>query len=143
MIYENSPKDFNPKFEVVSCFLERDKRIALLHRQDNKPEGNTWGAPAGKVKEGENILEAMIREFKEETRLEKDQSHFSYFDKVYVRFQEYDFIYHMFHIELAPEEEVIINYDEHKACRWVTPEDSLKLPLIQDQGSCIKLFYKI
>jgi len=142
-MYEQPPENFNPKFEVVSCFLERGEKMALLHRQDHKAEGNTWGAPAGKIKGNESMLEAMARELKEETGLKKDQSQFSYFSKVYVRFPEYDFVYHMFHLELALEEEIIINYDEHKDHKWITPKDSLKLPLIQDQDSCIKLFYNL
>ena len=54
MIYGSKPKQFNPLFEVVSCFVEHNGEIILLHRQSQKPEGDTWGVPAGKVGEEEN-----------------------------------------------------------------------------------------
>ena len=68
MIYKERPKNFNPKFDVISCFVEYDGEILLLHRQDHKPEGNTWGVPAGKVDKGESLLEAMTREIQEEIK---------------------------------------------------------------------------
>ncbi len=49
MISRNKPENFTPKFEVVSCFVEYNDEILLLLRQDHKPEGNTYGVPAGKI----------------------------------------------------------------------------------------------
>lgn len=49
MLAEIPQKDFKPKFEVVSCFVEHDSKILLLLRQDHKSEPNTYGVPAGKV----------------------------------------------------------------------------------------------
>ena len=87
MIYKERPQNFNPKFEVVSCFVEYNGEILLLHRQDHKPEGNTWGVPAGKVDDGENLLESMVREIKEETGFLLPSSQLSYFEKVFVIFK--------------------------------------------------------
>lgn len=42
MIYKDIPKNFAPKFEAASCFLEVDGRILLVHRQDTKFMGDTW-----------------------------------------------------------------------------------------------------
>ncbi|MEI6118972.1 MAG: hypothetical protein WCP92_07315 [bacterium] len=41
MLYKEKPADFNPKFEVVSCFVEYKNEILLLLRQDHKPQPNT------------------------------------------------------------------------------------------------------
>jgi len=49
MISKHIPENFNPKFEVVSCFVEYEDEILLLRRQDHKPEPNTYGVPAGKI----------------------------------------------------------------------------------------------
>jgi 8-oxo-dGTP diphosphatase len=38
----------------------------LLLRHPQKPQGNTWGAPGGKIETGENPKEAVIREIREE-----------------------------------------------------------------------------
>jgi ADP-ribose pyrophosphatase YjhB (NUDIX family) len=62
MISKNKPENFNPKWEVVSCFVEYKNEILLLLRQDHKLQPNTWGVPAGKVDIGETIRKAMKRE---------------------------------------------------------------------------------
>ncbi len=41
MLYHDKPSDFDIKFEVVGCFIEYNKKILLLHRQDHKSQGNT------------------------------------------------------------------------------------------------------
>lgn len=69
VVFLEKPEVFNPKFEVVSCFVRCDDRILLLHRQDHKPEGNSWGVPAGKVDQDESIHDAMVRELQEEIGL--------------------------------------------------------------------------
>jgi len=42
MSIKDTPENFTPKFEVVSCFVEYKQEILLLQRQDYKPQGNTW-----------------------------------------------------------------------------------------------------
>lgn len=143
MIYKEKPPEYNLKFDVVSCFVEYDGKILLLHRQDNKPQGNMWGAPAGKVDEGEELLETMVREIVEETGLIIPQQKISYFGKFYVKYPEFDFNYHIFSTLLDEQPIVTINRKEHKEHRWMTPEDALKIQLVPDMDACIKEFYKI
>ena len=54
MISRTKLENFNKKFDVVSVFIEHDGEILLLHRQDHKPQGNTWAMPAGKVNNEKN-----------------------------------------------------------------------------------------
>ncbi len=143
MIYKERPQNFNPEFDVVSCFVEHDGEILLLHRQDHKPEGDTWGVPAGKTNAGEKIIEAMIRELREETGLRLPSSRLSYFGKVFVKYPDYDFIYHIYHTKLNQRRKVAINHKEHKNFGWISPENALNKRLIQDLDACIKLFYEI
>lgn len=67
MIHTTRPPDFNPKFEVVSCFVEYKGKFLLLLRQDHKSAPNMYGVPAGKVEEGETVHDTMVRELREET----------------------------------------------------------------------------
>lgn len=145
MIHEKKPEGFNPSFEIVSCFVEFKGRILLLHRQDHKPEGGTWGVPAGKTIDGEEVPDAVLREVEEETGLCLPRGEIKYFKKVYVRYPRYDFVYHIFHSKLDDDvmHRVKINDGEHKSFRWVTPSEALEMPLIGDLDSCIKLFYGI
>jgi len=140
MIFKDKPENFAPKFEVVSCFVEYDNKILLLCRQDHKPEPNTWWVPAGKVDEGETIQQAMEREGQEETQLNLENA--IYIDKLYVRYPDYDFMYHMFHKSFATQPKVTIHPNEHKTYTRETPKQALEMDLIQDLDACIKLFYK-
>ncbi len=140
MFSKDEPKDFTPKFEVVSCFVEYDNNILLLLRQDHKPQGNTYGVPAGKIDVGETARQAMVREGKEETGIMLDN--ITYIDKFYVRYPDYDFIYHIFHKIFDTQPNVTIHPNEHKAYIRKTPKEALELNLIRDMDECIKLFYK-
>ena len=143
MIHREIPENFSPRFEVVSCFIEVDGQILFLHRQDEKSEGNKWGIPAGKIDDGEEAIGAMVREIQEETGLLIPSEQIMYFDKVFVRYPDYDFVYHMFHTRLDSQPEVAINEREHKDSCWVTPQDALTMDLVLDEDACIKLFYNI
>ena len=141
MIFKEATENFNPKFEVVGCFVENNGAILLLHRQDHKPEGGTWGVPAGKVDDGEEVSEAMARELQEETGIVLPSSELAYFTPVFARYDEYDFIFHIFHTTLDERECVCVQDSEHKEFRWVSPRHALEIPLIHDLGACIKLYY--
>jgi 8-oxo-dGTP pyrophosphatase MutT (NUDIX family) len=140
MIFREKPEGFISRFDVVSCFLERDGKILLLLRQDHKPQGNTWGVPAGKVDEGESKEDSIRREIIEETGYAVT-GNIDFVATLYVRYPGYDFMYHMFHYIVADDTDIIIEPSEHKAYRWVTPREALQLPLIEDEDACIELFY--
>jgi 8-oxo-dGTP pyrophosphatase MutT (NUDIX family) len=143
MIYQEKPEDFNPIFSIVSCYVEHNGRILLLHRQSQKPEGNRWGLPAGKIDEGESELEAMVREIKEETGQEFSPKALEYLDKVYVKYPEYHFLYHMFRVKLEEELPVSLSSKEHQDFQWLEPELALQLDLVRDLDKCLKLSYNI
>jgi len=142
MLYLNPPENFNPQFEVASCFIEQDGKILLLHRHDGKIGGNKWGSPAGKVEAGESPLQAIAREAKEETGLTLALERFQYFKKVFVRYPEFDFVFHIFSAKLEFSSEIKLN-KEHKDFIWATPASALRLDLILDEDACIKIFYGI
>jgi 8-oxo-dGTP pyrophosphatase MutT (NUDIX family) len=143
MISKTKPEGFDQKFEVASCFIEHEGKILLLHRQDDNPQGNTWGVPAGKRESGEEIVETIIREMREEIGYEAAADSLTYFGSYFVRYPEYDFVYHIFHH--APKElpEIDLDLSEHKAYIWTTPEDALKMDLIQDEDFCIKAYFQL
>ena len=143
MISYEPLENFSPRFDVVSCFVEHDNHILLLHRQDHKPQGNTWGVPAGKVEAGEDITTAIIREVEEELNLRLDPSKLVYHSKTYVRHDGYDFIYHMFVYTLDNKPEIVINEADHKTYLWARPANALKMNLIPDEDFCIKLVYNV
>lgn len=143
MIYKNKPENFNPKLEAVGCFVQCKGKIILLHRQNHKPQGDTWGIPSGKVDAGEDPKITVLRETEEETGIKIPESQIAYFSTVYVRFPEYDFVYHMFHANLEETVEIKINDREHKDAKWIAPRKAFDLPLIEDLDGCIKFFFGI
>ena len=143
MIYKRKPKKFNPKFEVVSCFCQFEDKFIMLHRQDHKDRGNLWGVPAGKIDPGETIEQAIQRELVEETGISQKITNLNHFVKVYVRYPDYDFIYHIFSTQLDRKFDVQIDLKEHKGFIWTTPAKALEMNLVPDQDLCIKLFYKL
>ena len=137
------PENFNSKFEGAFCILETNKReILLLHRQDYKPEGNTWGIPGGKMNIGEAFERAVRRETMEETGIDLEGNKVELLKKVYVKFPEYDFIFYMFRCKIGERCSVTINSQEHKNYCWIRPEDaSNNLPLIGGLDECFKMVY--
>lgn len=143
MVYTNKPNDFNPKIEVVSCFVEFKDTFLLLHRQDHKPQGNTWAVPAGKVDNTETLEEAVAREIEEEIGYQTPIGTLNYFKLVYIKYPDMDFKYHLFHLKLTQKPKLKINQGEHKTHKWVTPEESLTHNLIPGEDKCIKMLYGI
>lgn len=116
----------------------------LLQRQESKPQGKSWGVPAGKKDTTDKTLEAaMQRELKEETGIKVDEKKLKYFGQFFVRYDDYDFIYHIFHLVLPEKPIVQIRETEHLGFMWVTPKEALEIDLIQDLDECIELFYDV
>jgi len=143
MIYKNIPEDFNPRFEVVSCFVEFGGKLLFLHRLDEKSEGNKWGLPTGKIDDGEKEFDAMVRELYEETGQIVLPSVLEYLTKLFLRFPEYDFVFSLFRVKLDKLPEIIINTAEHKGYQWLAPKDIFTVEYVRDLPDCIKMFYKI
>lgn len=56
-----------PIHAVGVIFEDESRRILILRRHADKPEGERWGLPGGKVEPGETTLNAALREAREET----------------------------------------------------------------------------
>ncbi len=143
MIYLERPENFNSIFEVASCFFERDGKFLLLLRQDYKPQGNTWGVPAGKVELNEEPLDAISRELEEETGYKANKDNFTFTKTIYVKYPNYDFIYHIYSFSLKESFEVKIDPKAHKEFKWATPDEALSMDYIQDLDACIKIQYNL
>lgn len=140
MISLEASPNFSPKYHVASCFIERgDGKILLLFRPPHKSEGNKWGVPAGKIESHEQPESAIMREVLEETgiHLPTTPRHFA---KYYVRYPDYDFVYHVFHAVVAQDTPVYIS-DEHQAFAWLIPRQALELNLVTHRDDCINFYY--
>lgn len=63
-----------PQIAVGAVIIDRDN--VLLVKRKNPPAENQWAIPGGKVKWGETLEQALIREIREETHLEIEVNRF-------------------------------------------------------------------
>lgn len=142
LVFQQLPENFNPKVEIVGCFLTVNDNVLFLKRLPHKSEGSKWGVPGGKIEKGETADHAVLREVFEETGIDLAGKPLKYFGKVYVRYPEVDFLYHMYGHDLEElKNQVVINPEEHTEHRWFTLAEALELPLIRGEDECIYLVY--
>ena len=55
---------------AVGVVFNSTNHILIARRADHLHQGGLWEFPGGKVEPGETVLEALIREFKEEVSLQ-------------------------------------------------------------------------
>jgi 8-oxo-dGTP pyrophosphatase MutT (NUDIX family) len=134
---------FKPHVEIVALYIEEGARILLLHRQENKSQGNKWGIPGGKVSKGESLVQAVLREALEETGYDFSKQQVQFLKTVFIEHNERDhIIYHMFRTKMNfNPADVRINFNEHKGFTWITPQEALKMNLMDDEADCFKLTY--
>lgn len=84
----------------------------------------------------------MRSEIEEETGIQISESSIKYFGKVYIRYPELDYVYHMYGYDLIDfPEKVVIDTEGHTEYRWMTLRDALTLPLIRGEDEYIYLVY--
>jgi 8-oxo-dGTP diphosphatase len=142
MIFKTIPNKFNSKFTIVSSFIIVNDKFLLLKRSENESLPKTWGLPAGKVKQNEQIIDATVREVNEETGQKFNNYDIKYWGKVYVKYPNYDCIFHMSKIELDKIPIITLAPKEHSDYKWVTIKEALEMNLIPDMDKCIYEFFK-
>lgn len=143
MIYSAPPSNFAPRAEVAACYIEYDGKILFLRRKLEGFWWGTWGTPGGKIDAWEHFTEAAIRETFEETGIRLDSSKIKFLEKVYVRHKTHDIIYYTHHSMIEHQPIIVLAESEHIDFCWKSPEEALKLELIEDEDLCIKKFFKL
>jgi 8-oxo-dGTP diphosphatase len=107
---------------VLASVIESNGRLLLCRRPAGKRHGGLWEFPGGKVRRGENDLEAVGRELEEELGVEATRvgpPEFSAPDP------GSDFVVEFVPVEIRG----IPRCLEHSALKWVKEEELLTLPL--------------
>ena len=110
---------------VVGCFLEYDNKFVLVHRLPHKVDGDTWGLPSGKIKQGESDIDAMKRELFEETGYQADDAELqllSIDDFVSPRGDSITYV--TYHAKLGAPHEMVLEESAHSEYRWVSIKEA-------------------
>lgn len=132
MLHTTPPPGFVPKFATVACAIEVGGRILVLKRAAHKPQGGTWGMPAGKVDPGESPEEALIREAREETGIALDVQDLESPRTWYVVWSQYSFTYTLYRADLGrlygrEFPEIRLHEGEHVRFDWLTPQEIIAM----------------
>lgn len=141
MISRHLWRGFNKLHDIVGCFVCVEDKFLLLQRGSSKPQGGTWAPPAGKVEKGESFTNALVREISEETGLIFEPENIHKVQEYYENIGTYDFIFHVYETRLDSAPSVRIDTLAHTTYQWVTPDQALAFPLIQDFDVVIKDFF--
>lgn len=139
-IHKMPPSDFHATVEVAGCFISCQGKLLYLKRHPEKPQGNTWGVPAGKLEKGEDPLSAVIREIKEEVGIDLEINRLKHHGALYCRLGKLDYIFHLFSTGYETFPSLHIAEDEHLEASWVTYEEALKLPLIVGGADALEFY---
>lgn len=116
-----------PLVTVGALIVSPAKRILIIKTHKWK---DSWGVPGGKIDYGESIKAALIREFKEETKLSIKDIHWAPTLEAINSSEFYKpahFILLNF-IAKSDTEEVELN-EEAQTYLWLNPEEALTYPL--------------
>ncbi|PIR04270.1 MAG: hypothetical protein COV59_02270 [Candidatus Magasanikbacteria bacterium CG11_big_fil_rev_8_21_14_0_20_39_34] len=97
--------------------MEYDGEFIILLRNSEKPDGNTWGLPAGKIDSGETPLGCIVREIKEETGYTTEPEELKFLGKYEYSFPEFNLVF--FTYKLCLQERIKIVYSEREHRDWM------------------------
>lgn len=117
---------------TVGCFVEQGEKFLLLHRVSTKPQGNTWGLPAGKPERGESDAAAMRRELYEETGIMCREQDLALLGIYHFQFPDFDLTFPTFKLDLIESHTIQINGSEHQAYEWLTAQELYEKPGLMD-----------
>lgn len=116
LLYFGGMKNVN----VSAAVIYRANNILCVQRRENLKAyiSLKWELPGGKVEEGEQFQEALVREIREELSVDIEISEF--FMTVEHTYPDFHLVMHVYKCHLI-EGEVILN--EHAAMKWLKVEE--------------------
>lgn len=141
-VFTEPPEDFNATVEGAGCYCYFQDKILFVRRHPDKPQGNTWGIPGGKVEEAENPKMAVIREIHEEVGLDINDDSLEMIGRLYCRLPHIDYVFHLFKKGYNAIPEISLSLEEHVESKWVTIEEAFELPLIAGGREALIYFKK-
>ena len=116
---------------VANMLVINDKKhVLLLQRSKNLNNSGLWGMPGGLVDDGENPMQASLRELGEETSIMPDEVKVHEVTERLEHNELEDVFITTTVCDLLVDKEIIINDYEHVAFKWMTIEDLVSYELM-------------
>ncbi|MFA6118617.1 MAG: NUDIX hydrolase [Parachlamydiales bacterium] len=139
-VYDVEPDDFITDVISCACIIKFNNRILFLKKAPKKWSENLWGIPCGKVKVGEDIFEAVVREIKEETGFKIQSESLKYLGRLFIIQNDLIHnVHNVFSCDLSEEAPVCLS-DEHSDYRWLNKNEIASYPLIPNQDKVLLKF---
>lgn len=118
-------------FKSAHVVLIRDGCVLILRRSPTDTwMPNHYGLPGGKIESGEDILDGLSRECKEETKLDVSPKDLIFLPKVSKQKE------HAFYYTTKFTGEPVLDF-EHDDFKWVNPKDLSKYKVVPDLPTII------
>lgn len=138
--FTTKPAVFNPIAEISVVWIEVENYLLFLQKASNDiRHPDKWAPLGGKIHEGENHIQAAIREVKEEASVEVEANKIHFLAKFYIKDERWDFVYNMYRVCFAQRPIISISA-EHQNYRWATLEEALELDLMNGVKETIEIY---
>lgn len=126
---------------VVGCFIEHNDQLLMLLRCTSETDPSLWGIPAGKAEKSESDIQAVIREVREETGIQLENSSLTYLGELPIEYPSIIVNFPVFKTKLEKLPSISLSPTEHVDYAWMHPKDIIKLPnLMQDVDTLLAKF---
>lgn len=144
--------DKNLLHNEVAILIINDKKQTLLQKRsaNKRFEPNKWALCAGHVDADETLVDAAIRETKEEIGLElKEDELIPFFEREYTMEKTNSHITYFYYVKCdKKEEEFVIQKEELSEVKWFDIDEVIRMILSHDESSVfnekrLELFKKL
>lgn len=119
---------------VALSKIDGEVKMLLMKRV----KGGFWCHVAGSIEEDETGIDAIVREFKEETQIEASNLYNAQFlEQFYEASVNVIQLIPVFVVMCPPEQEVVLN-EEHTEYKWCSLEEALELAPFPNQHAVFK-----
>lgn len=108
----------------VGAVVLNDEGAVLLVKRAHEPRKGEWSLPGGRVELGESLVEATVREVREETGLDIEVGPLvEVFDRIHRRDGRVQYHFVIADYLATPRGGYLAASDDAEAVAWVTPDD--------------------
>ena len=139
-IYLKTPKYFNANITSVACVIKFINKILFLQKAPDSWSKNLWGIPCGIIEANEDLSSAIIRELKEEIRVQFQKDQLKYLGRLFIIQNDgIHNIHYVFYHKIIKKIDVVLS-NEHSDYNWISKDEISSFDLIPNQNKVLSIF---